>query len=269
MKYYTKLGRVVTIHGDIEAARRCYDAAVKGQAVVSTKSNCNNKKLKTEDPARGVNAIDLDCRIGLDETEEGRFPKERSLEHPVRPIPDGEFELIPLGDDPERTVKIGKGLPEETREELVRPRSSSPKPQGGTTRPGNDPGSRNNTTLPDGWDLDQGSTSKYLDWQGTQLAMGGPKPRDQGSNNGPGLRYPRAQSPTLRRFPKPRRLTKSSRVRIHTNKYQTQTSTMNDNENIHALKTIRVAEAKYARRPYYNARRPKYIRHAGHDKKNI
>ncbi|KAI5448654.1 hypothetical protein KIW84_015887 [Lathyrus oleraceus] len=99
--------------------RRCYDAAVKGQAVVSTKSNCDNKKLKTEDPARGVNAIDLDCRIGLDETEEGRFPKERSLEHPVRPIPDGEFELIPLGDDPERTVKIGKGLPEETREELV------------------------------------------------------------------------------------------------------------------------------------------------------
>ncbi|XP_050876397.1 uncharacterized protein LOC127080113 [Lathyrus oleraceus] len=119
MKYYTKLGRVVTVHGDIEAARRCYDAAVKGQAVVSTKSNCNNKKLKTEDPARGVNAIDLDCRIGLDETEEGRFPKEPSLEHPVRPIPDGEFELIPLGDDPEKTVKIGKGLPEETREELV------------------------------------------------------------------------------------------------------------------------------------------------------
>ncbi|KAI5400275.1 hypothetical protein KIW84_065260 [Lathyrus oleraceus] len=99
--------------------RRCYDAAVKGQAVVSTKSNCNNKKLRTGDPARGINAIDLDCRIGLDETEEGRFPKERSLGHPVRPIPDGEFELIPLGNDPERTVKIGKGLPEETREELV------------------------------------------------------------------------------------------------------------------------------------------------------
>ncbi|KAI5439664.1 hypothetical protein KIW84_025156 [Lathyrus oleraceus] len=295
MKYYTKLGRVVTIHGDIEAARRCYDAAVKGQAVVSTKSNCNNKKLKTEDPARGVNAIDLDCRIGLDETEEGRFPNERSLEHPVRPIPDGEFELIPLGDDPERTVKIGKGLPEETREELVaclkensdlfawnaaempgldpeiaydhalRPQNPREEPRD----PGTIRGHVTNTTLPGGWDLDQGSTSKYQDWQGTQLAMGGPKPRDQGSNNGPGLRYPRAQSPTLRRFPKPRRLTKSSRVRIHTNKYQTQTSTMNDNENIHALKTIRVAEAKYARRPYYNARRPKYIRHAGHDKKNI
>ncbi|KAI5414254.1 hypothetical protein KIW84_058402 [Lathyrus oleraceus] len=131
--------------------------------------------------------------------------------------------------------------------------------------PGTIRGHITNTTLPDGWDLDQDSTSKYQDWQGTQLAMGGPKPRDQGSNNGPGLRYPRAQSPTLRRFPKPRRLTKSSRVRIHTNKYQTQTSTMNDNENIHTLKTIRVAEAKYARRPYYNARRPKYIRHAGHD----
>ncbi|KAI5391420.1 hypothetical protein KIW84_076286 [Lathyrus oleraceus] len=131
--------------------------------------------------------------------------------------------------------------------------------------PGTIRGHITNTTLPDGWDLDQDSTSKYQDWQGTQLAMGGPKPRDQGSNNGPGLRYPRAQSPTLRRFPKPRRLTKSSRVRIHTNKYQTQTSTMNDNENIHTLETIRAAEAKYARRPYYNARRPKYIRHAGHD----
>ncbi|KAI5429190.1 hypothetical protein KIW84_033978 [Lathyrus oleraceus] len=122
--------------------------------------------------------------------------------------------------------------------------------------PGTIRGHMTNTTLPDGWDLDQDSTSKYQDWQGTQLAMGGPKPRDQGSNNGPGPRYPRAQSPTLRRFPKPRRLTKSSRVRIHTNKYQTQTSTMNDNVNIHALKTIRAAEAKYARRPYYNARRP-------------
>ncbi|KAI5410110.1 hypothetical protein KIW84_055552 [Lathyrus oleraceus] len=325
MKYYTKLGRVVTIHGDIEAARRCYDAAVKGQAVVSTKSNCNNKKLKTEDPARGVNAIDLDCRIGLDETEEGRFPKERSLEHPVRPIPDGEFELIPLGDDPERTVKIvipveirtptrrtEEPLDEEMNDETLRAeldlveeirseaalrettlkqkialrhdakvikrefqvgtlvlRRNQKNPREGklaanwegpyrknldnitakyTTgrrgrydhalRPQNpreeprDPGTIRghitNTTLPDGWDLDQDSTSKYQDWQGTQLAMGGPKPRDQGSNNGPGLRYPRAQSPTLRRFPKPRRLTKSSRVRIHTNKYQTQTSTMND-----------------------------------------
>ncbi|KAI5406559.1 hypothetical protein KIW84_053046 [Lathyrus oleraceus] len=59
----------------------------------------------------------LSHRAGRD--RRGRFPKERSLEHPVRPIPDGEFELIPLGDDPERTVKIGKGLPEETREELV------------------------------------------------------------------------------------------------------------------------------------------------------
>ncbi|KAI5422323.1 hypothetical protein KIW84_045683 [Lathyrus oleraceus] len=366
MKYYTKLGRVVTIHGDIEAARRCYDAAVKGQAVVSTKSNCNNKKLKTEDPARGVNAIDLDCRIGLDETEEGRFPKERSLEHPVRPIPDGEFELIPLGDDPERTVKIvipveirtptrrtEEPLDEEMNDETLRAeldlvdeirseaalrettlkqkialrhdakvikrefqvgtlvlRRNQKNPREGklaanwegpyrknldnitakyatgrrgryghALRPQNpreeprDPGTIRghitNTTLPDGWDLDQDPTSKYQDWQGTQLAMGGPKPRDQGSNNGPGLRYPRAQSPTLRRFPKPRRLTKSSRVRIHANKYQTQTSTMNGNENIHTLETIKAAEAKYARRPYYNARRPKYIRHAGHDKKNI
>ena len=30
MKYYTNRGRVVTLHGDIEAARRCFEAASKG-----------------------------------------------------------------------------------------------------------------------------------------------------------------------------------------------------------------------------------------------
>ncbi|KAI5442925.1 hypothetical protein KIW84_011816 [Lathyrus oleraceus] len=48
MKYYTKLGRVVTIHGDIEAARRCYDAAVKGQAVASTRKKGGNKSVIQE-----------------------------------------------------------------------------------------------------------------------------------------------------------------------------------------------------------------------------
>ncbi|MCI81912.1 hypothetical protein A2U01_0103186, partial [Trifolium medium] len=35
-----------------------------------------------------------------------------------RPIPDGEFELVPLGEDLSRGVKIGIGLPDLTRKQL-------------------------------------------------------------------------------------------------------------------------------------------------------
>ncbi|MCI82649.1 hypothetical protein A2U01_0103923, partial [Trifolium medium] len=35
-----------------------------------------------------------------------------------RPIPDGEFELVPLGEDPSRGVKIGTGLPDLARKQL-------------------------------------------------------------------------------------------------------------------------------------------------------
>ncbi|MCI47376.1 hypothetical protein A2U01_0068617, partial [Trifolium medium] len=35
-----------------------------------------------------------------------------------RPIPDGNFELIPLGEDPSRGVKIGADLPALVRKQL-------------------------------------------------------------------------------------------------------------------------------------------------------
>ncbi|MCI86742.1 hypothetical protein A2U01_0108023, partial [Trifolium medium] len=35
-----------------------------------------------------------------------------------RPIPDGEFELVPFGEDPSRGVKIGAGLLELARKQL-------------------------------------------------------------------------------------------------------------------------------------------------------
>ncbi|GAU50049.1 hypothetical protein TSUD_408450 [Trifolium subterraneum] len=35
MKYYTNKGQVATLHGDIEAARRCFEAAYKGQSYVA------------------------------------------------------------------------------------------------------------------------------------------------------------------------------------------------------------------------------------------
>ncbi|MCI55931.1 hypothetical protein A2U01_0077182, partial [Trifolium medium] len=35
-----------------------------------------------------------------------------------RPIPDGEFELVPLDEDPSRGVRIGTGLPDLARKQL-------------------------------------------------------------------------------------------------------------------------------------------------------
>ncbi|MCI86550.1 hypothetical protein A2U01_0107831, partial [Trifolium medium] len=34
------------------------------------------------------------------------------------PIPDGEFELVPLGEDPDRGVKIDTGLPDLAKKQL-------------------------------------------------------------------------------------------------------------------------------------------------------
>ncbi|MCI75596.1 hypothetical protein A2U01_0096865, partial [Trifolium medium] len=35
-----------------------------------------------------------------------------------RPIPDGDFEIIPLGDDPSKGIKIGAGLPDMVKRQL-------------------------------------------------------------------------------------------------------------------------------------------------------
>ncbi|MCI91123.1 hypothetical protein A2U01_0112417, partial [Trifolium medium] len=35
-----------------------------------------------------------------------------------RPIPDGDFELVPLGEGPSKGVKIGTGLPDLARKQL-------------------------------------------------------------------------------------------------------------------------------------------------------
>ncbi|MCI91854.1 hypothetical protein A2U01_0113149, partial [Trifolium medium] len=42
--------------------------------------------------------------------EEKLKDKEPGTEKIYRPIPDGEFEIIPLGEDPSKGIKIGDGL---------------------------------------------------------------------------------------------------------------------------------------------------------------
>ncbi|GAU32556.1 hypothetical protein TSUD_218140 [Trifolium subterraneum] len=86
IKYYTDKGQVATLHGDIEAVRSRH----------SKQEHKEEKKLRKE-------------------KKEGDAASKENL----RPIPDGDFELIPLGKDPSRNLKIGKDVPDLARKQLV------------------------------------------------------------------------------------------------------------------------------------------------------
>ncbi|CAJ2665346.1 unnamed protein product [Trifolium pratense] len=133
MKYYTHKGQVATLHGDIEAARRCFDAASKGNNFIGKAPEAKKPKPSSETPPKpspeappslpgpSVSSVDLDSRTSKKEhKEEKKLRKEEkeddeaSKEH-YRPIPDGDFEIVQFGEDPEKGVKIGTGLPEAER----------------------------------------------------------------------------------------------------------------------------------------------------------
>ncbi|MCI54422.1 hypothetical protein A2U01_0075672, partial [Trifolium medium] len=64
-------------------------------------------------PTPAVNAVgspnpmDLDARLTKKEREEEKQKdKESGTEKIYRPIPDGDFEIIPLGEDPSKGIKI-------------------------------------------------------------------------------------------------------------------------------------------------------------------
>ncbi|MCI25789.1 hypothetical protein A2U01_0046980, partial [Trifolium medium] len=84
LKYYINKGQVATLHGDIEAARRCFDAATNDLSYIGQPPSPSKKSKPTSQLL----------------------------------APDGEFELVPLGEDPRRGVKIGAGLPELARKQL-------------------------------------------------------------------------------------------------------------------------------------------------------
>jgi hypothetical protein len=131
MKYYTAKGHVATLHGDIEAARRCFEAASKGLSLVGSVPDKSKKPpAPPQQPPPQISSVDLDNRSSKkDRHEEKKERKEKkqlkegedinsTLKDVPRPIPDGEFELVPLGEDPSRSVKIGKDLPDLAREQL-------------------------------------------------------------------------------------------------------------------------------------------------------
>ncbi|CAJ2644644.1 unnamed protein product [Trifolium pratense] len=124
MKYYTHKGQVATLHGDIEAARRVFNASSKGNEYIGQLPESKKSKATTSLPLPEISSIDLDSRFSKQENkDEKKLRKEKkeddeaSQEH-RRPVPDGEFELMPFGEDPNRAVKIGTGLPELARKQL-------------------------------------------------------------------------------------------------------------------------------------------------------
>ncbi|XP_058764162.1 uncharacterized protein LOC131637579 [Vicia villosa] len=78
MKFYTKRGGVATINADIRAARRIFDASVKGLQLIAPPSD-PNKKLRAEDnhPREdqhppNVSSIDLDARFTDEELKNAK-----------------------------------------------------------------------------------------------------------------------------------------------------------------------------------------------------
>ncbi|CAJ2657286.1 unnamed protein product [Trifolium pratense] len=124
VQYYTHKGQVATLHGDIEAARRVFNASSKGNEYIGQLPESKKSKATTSLPLPEISSIDLDSRFSKQENkDEKKLRKEKkeddeaSQEH-RRPVPDGEFELMPFGEDPSRAVKIGTGLPELARKQL-------------------------------------------------------------------------------------------------------------------------------------------------------
>lgn len=109
MKYYTMDGKVATLNGDITAERKCFEAAAKNMSSLLTPKKKNVHKMPVVNNLEGNNIVDLDARIN----EENPIAKKVH-----RPIPDGEFEIIPLNDDYSRGIKIEADIPELVKKQL-------------------------------------------------------------------------------------------------------------------------------------------------------
>lgn len=64
--------------------------------------------------------VELDPRFTKEDLREHGGKEEDPLSAKLlRPVPDGEFELVPFGDDPSKNFKIGKDLPELVKSQLI------------------------------------------------------------------------------------------------------------------------------------------------------
>ena len=67
-----------------------------------------------------ANLVELDPRFTKEDLKEQKREKKDPLNAKLlRPILDGEFKLVPFGNDPSKNFKIGKDLPELVKTQLV------------------------------------------------------------------------------------------------------------------------------------------------------
>ncbi|GAU51194.1 hypothetical protein TSUD_374450 [Trifolium subterraneum] len=121
MKYYTQNGQVTTINGDIDAARRYFEATANNLNIVATPQKKKKEaKLPGVNSIRTEHAIELDARTSMKERKQEKKAMKDDLlvKENYLPIPDGEFELVPLGEDPTKGIKIGVDLPDLVKRQL-------------------------------------------------------------------------------------------------------------------------------------------------------
>jgi hypothetical protein len=113
LKYQAKEGIIVSLNGDIEAARRCLLQANKSQNSVSQSSKPAEDKGKATASTLDANLVELDPRFTKEDLKEQKWETKDPLSAKLlRPIPDGEFELVPFESDPSKNFKIDKDVPE-------------------------------------------------------------------------------------------------------------------------------------------------------------
>jgi len=120
LKYHAKDGIIASLNGDIEATKRCFLQANKTQSSISQSSKTADDKGKAVASTLNANLVELDPGFSKEDLKEQKREKKDPLNAKIlRPIPDGEFESVPFGNDPSKNFKIGKDLPKTSRAQLV------------------------------------------------------------------------------------------------------------------------------------------------------
>jgi len=120
LKYHAKDNIIAFLNGDIKAVRRCFLQANKTRNSVSQSSKPAEDKGKAAATILDANLVELHHRSTKEDLKEQKREKKDPLNTKLlRPIPDGEFELVPFGNNPSKNFKIGKDLPELVKAQLL------------------------------------------------------------------------------------------------------------------------------------------------------
>jgi len=120
LKYHVKDGIIASLNRDIKAAKRCFFQENKTNNTVSQSNKSADDKGKAVASTLDEPLVELDLRFTKEDLKEKKREKKDPLNAKLlRPIPDGEFELVPFKNDPSRNFKIGKHLPELVKAQLV------------------------------------------------------------------------------------------------------------------------------------------------------